>query len=169
MGTASHARFRGLDINTQRVELSSRATQGAGFLGSVRWKIRTRFWRFSALLALRGGLATSPTVAEPFPATASKRGRWAVMGDCQKMPIRQEHPAPPETPGWGQAFGGARDAEMGQGSAEPASERHQKEFHLVKHAEIQLPVGKELARDLVSSFGEGMGEEPEKQRAAIHI
>lgn len=85
------------------------------------------------------------------------------------MPIRQEHPAPPETPGWGQAFGGARDAEMGQGSAEPASERHQKEFHLVKHAEIQLPVGKELARDLVSLFGEGMGEEPEKQRAAIHI
>lgn len=70
-----------------------------------------------------GGLAKSPAEAEPLPATASKRGRSAVMGNCPKMPIRQEHPAPPETPGRGQTFGGVRGAEIGQGSAELVSER----------------------------------------------
>lgn len=45
----------------------------------------------------------------------------------------------------------------------------QKQFHLVKHAEIELPVGKELARDLVFLSGEGMGEQPGEQQANIHI
>lgn len=45
----------------------------------------------------------------------------------------------------------------------------QKQFHLVKHAEIELPVGKELARDLLFLSGEGMGEQPGKQQANIHI
>lgn len=40
---------------------------------------------------------------------------------------------------------------------------------LVQCTKIKLPVEKELAQDLASLFWEGMGEEPEKQHANIHI
>lgn len=45
----------------------------------------------------------------------------------------------------------------------------QKYSPLVQCTEIKLPVEKELAQDLASLFWEGMGEEPEKQHANIHI
>ena len=45
----------------------------------------------------------------------------------------------------------------------------QKYSPLVQCTEIKLLVEKELAQDLSSLFWEGMGEEPEKQHANIHI